>query len=163
MELNIKKKNQKIGGRPIQTFLPLPVFFFFKRKKKLVYKNWAQSGDCILLFFEKISLVYFWLHVVFLQLWKMGATLQLWCSGCFCCGARALECWLSRCAVWDLPRPGIELVSFALQGGCLKNLLQIFSSSVHLYFLSQSYVETWKCHAFIWACCCLKQIRILSV
>ena len=49
------------------------------------------------------------------------------CGGFPSCWAQALECGLISCdacthlphSMWDLPRPGIKLVSFALQGGFL--------------------------------------------
>ena len=42
------------------------------------------------------------------------------CCGFSCCRAQALEHRLQQlwlCGIWDLPRPGIELISSALAGG----------------------------------------------
>ena len=91
--------------------------------------------------------IYFWLRWVFLAVRGLSlvgvsggysATLHCgaWafhCSGFFCCGAQALGMWASvvvacelsscgawaslLCGMWDLPGPGIEPVSPALEGG----------------------------------------------
>ena len=78
----------------------------------------------------------------FSSLWRVGAPLQLWCSGfsfvglgsrCMGfsnCGPWALECSLSGCGAWaqllhsmrNLSRPGIEPVSPAFADGFLSTV-----------------------------------------
>ena len=101
---------------------------------------------CSFFFFLRfvVYLFYFWLGVSsllylgFIQLWRMGATLcciaqalliavasfvvqALGCTGFRSCGFQALENGLNSWAhglscMWDLPGPGIELMSPVLQG-----------------------------------------------
>ena len=88
--------------------------FFFLLKILFVWLHWS-SLLCSLFFTAMRGLLY---------LWWVGATLQLQCMGLWSCSLWALEWGVSSrggraqlpLGVWGLPRPGVRLLSPALQG-----------------------------------------------
>ena len=106
----------------------------------------AKMVSNIFLFYNDFFKIYFWLCWAFVaawafpQLWRVGASLQLWClafhhGGFSCCRALGhvgfsscsswaleprLNSWVTQaqllCSMWGLPGPGMESVSPALAG-----------------------------------------------
>ena len=96
-----------------------PFFFFKKTALYLFMCVFGCAGSSL----SDVCFLYFWLVEATLRCSARASH----CSGFSCGRARALERMLSSCGtraylprgMWDLPGPGTELASPALQGGFL--------------------------------------------
>ena len=108
--------------------------FPLRWKYKMVQPLWSRLFCNLFKFFLFILFIYFWLCWVFVAACSLLIAVASLVvehgprhTGFSSCGSQALENRLSSCwarawlvrSMWDLPKPGIELMSPALAGGFL--------------------------------------------